>query len=370
MKIEIIITCRGELPDILQRTVRNIMATKRKADVVTVVLDGPHPGIAYRLPDGVNTIQPFDEPRGPGQCRDWATMHSEADVVVFVDGHMTFPTDWTATIAKHFSAKGAAKDVTCAHMQGLDHGWIEIDGEAVYDGCHLELTSMEQSRKNWAINAVWNKERLAEGPVGAVMGACYAMKRNWYRAMGRPLAVLGAWGGDEEILSLASWLAGGRCYLLPVICGHIWAAPRERPGGNAISVNEWRQIWANQYAIMECIADIVPEPERGELIAFLDRGNNRNEIMREIAGSREKEIMRVRNALNTALDGDVNAWDRLKMQNIIRPVTPPVTAAPAVVTAAPTVSSGNRCQHCGTAVKNYGKAGFHSRCPTCRRIVA
>jgi hypothetical protein len=112
------------------------------------------------------------------------------------------------------------------------------------------------------------------------------------------------------------------------------------------------------------VRNVIQPEEYAELLAFLDKGNNRNEIMREIVERRRDAIGRVQAAIGT----DATLWGRLKAQHIIRPVTPPaVVATPPAVTPAVTPPAALTC--CGVALKNYGRPGFHPRCPKCRRIV-
>jgi len=362
VRAEIILACRGEIPENLQRTIKNIKATIGKYDKISVILDGPHQHLKYRLPDKVAVHQPYDLARGPGQCRHWAIMRSKAEYVTLVDGHMTFPDGWIDEICDHLSENYT--DITACHMRGLDHNWIEINGEAVYDGCHIELTSREPSRKNWAINSVWNKERLDFGAIGSIMGACYGIRREWYRDIGEPLSILEAWGGDEEILSLCSWLMGGRCYLLPVTCGHIWAAPRERHGGNDISVNEWREIWANQYSMLEALP--IPDAEKEELIAFIDRGNNRNEIMREHVKTRTDRIA----VLKAKLENAIHSWEFLKTAQIIRPIAPtPAPAMPESPAPLPPQALVRACPFCQHPAPLNMSPHYRPRCRKCRRII-
>lgn len=307
MRAEIILACRRELPANLRRTVQNIMATKGADDRLTVVMDGDHGDIGYSLPS-VNVVKYHDVPRGPGRHRHLAIMDSKADFVALVDGHMTFPSGWLDAICGHL--EGNNQDVTCCHMVGLDHQWRPIPSEGVYDGCHLELCLPEEARKNWWINSVWNKTPLKSGVVGSIMGACYGLTPAFYRAMGQPLAILGAWGGDEEILSAAAWLMGGRCYLLPPTCGHIWAAPRLRPPD--IDYRERWEMWANHYAILAALP--LSPAENDAMRRHLDRGNDRITRVAEVLAVRSDAIDRAR----LALSKPKRSWNDLKTIGIVQ----------------------------------------------------
>jgi hypothetical protein len=55
------------------------------------------------------------------------------------------------------------------------------------------------------------------------------MSKKWYEKIGRPLGLLNGWGMDEEYLSAATWMAGGRCILLDYDAAHLF---RSRPSFN------------------------------------------------------------------------------------------------------------------------------------------
>lgn len=305
MRAEIIISVRKELPRNLRRTTTNIMLTKGADDGLTVVLDGPHNPGEYRH-DG-QTLNPFSEWRGCGQCRDYAVKHSKAKYVILVDGHMTFPEGWVDEICNHLSKH--PKDITCCRMQGLGQHF-EVLSEGVYHGCFMMLKHPHESMKNWWICSQWNKgEPVEKGVTGGIMGACYGMTRDWYLKMGSPLAILRGWGGDEEILATCSWLMGGRCYLLPPVCGHIWAAKRDRP--DTEYAEKW-EMWANHYAILNALP--VPEAEYFEMKKHLNKGNNRNEIMTRIITERHDAIRHLREQLQAAK----HDWQWLKEKGILK----------------------------------------------------
>lgn len=303
MRAEIICAVRKELPQNFQRTALSINRTKRKDDVFTLVTDGPHERAYFHTG---KTLCPFDRPRGPGQCRDYAIKASDADIVILVDGHMTFPLGWVDEICAHLAKH--PKDITCCRMQGLGQDFTPLQ-ENIYAGCFLMLKHPHSSMKNWFICSQWNKDAKEKGVTGGIMGACYGMKRSWYLEIGSPLAILEAWGGDEEILSTCSWLMGGRCYLLPPVCGHIWAAKRDRPAEGYL---DWWEQWANHYAILDALP--IPEAEYADLKRHLNKGNTRNEIMAAKVTERHEAIRHLRETLQ----GAKHEWEWLKEKGIIK----------------------------------------------------
>jgi len=247
MRAEVIIAVRGETPANLGRTIANVRRTITADDGICIVFDGGNqPDYSKTIPASVRTITPYDSPRGCGQARHAGIETSKAGVVVLIDGHMQFPAGWLDTICAHLKTHG--RDVTCAHMQSLGHDWTEIQGQH-YSGAYIAAKCHEDGNQYWALAAKWNRAATADsGQIGAPMGACYGMRRRWYASMGAPLQLLEAWGGDEELLALCGWLCGGRTWLLPITCGHVYAAPRVMRVGTHTEDNN---VWANRLAIIK-----------------------------------------------------------------------------------------------------------------------
>jgi hypothetical protein len=114
------------------------------------------------------------------------------------------------------------------------------------------------------IAAKWRQDVPGDGRIGAVMGACYGMAKDWYMAMGRPLAILRAWGLDEEALSIASWLCGGTVNLIPGEASHVYAAPHTRRGQ---SEQELGAIFGNHLALLAALP--MSDAERVDLASVL-----------------------------------------------------------------------------------------------------
>ncbi|MEY4940408.1 MAG: polypeptide N-acetylgalactosaminyltransferase 10 [Verrucomicrobiota bacterium] len=258
MKTEIIIACRGEIPANLERTVTAALAESP----VCVVYDGmesprfgekPH-RLAAR--PGLRILESrWREPRGCGQARHYGITTSAADTVIITDGHMTFPAGWVQRIAHHLAKH--RKDVTCCSTQSLSANWAPLAGE-VYHGAYLAINTVEPQVdisgphvEYFGIAAKWESGPEPESrTIQAPMGACYGMRREWYKAMGEPFEILEAWGGEEELLALCGYLCGGRTYLMPLTCGHVHAAPHQgrviHPAGR----------WANRLAILWAMPDM------------------------------------------------------------------------------------------------------------------
>jgi hypothetical protein len=245
MRAEVIIACRGEVPQNLARTIAGLHLGLD--DGVCVVFDGERQP-EYNLPAHVRVERPWTDPRGCGQARHHGITTSTATYVVLIDGHMEFTAGWLDTICDHL--RRHKRDVTCAHMQSLGHDWKPLAGQ-IYSGAYIALRCHEDGNQFWALAAKWNRGPAIEsGRIGAAMGACYGMRRAWYRGMGEPLRILQAWGGDEEMLALCTYICGGQTYLLPITAGHIYAAPRLMRIGSGV---EDCRVWANRLAVLRSL---------------------------------------------------------------------------------------------------------------------
>ncbi len=266
MTSEVIIAARGELP-------KNLIATVIRAaasTAVCVVFDGDEAGneCPPEVKAKARAIQIEGAPMGCGYARHVGIKSSAADVVIIMDGHMRLPKGWHAKIMAYHKTR--KNHLTCFRCQHLDQQG-KPDGKAVESGAIIRYKSSEAHGLNYALTAKWNTDKPEKGRIPCVLGACYAMRREWYAAIGQPLSILRAWGGDEEILSLSTWIMGGAVHLLPMAAGHIHAAASK---GRIKTADEQDAIWANRYAIVDAVP--MPETVRNELRRWLSASNRLN----------------------------------------------------------------------------------------------
>jgi ribosomal protein L40E len=263
MKVEAIIAVRGEKPENLIRTVEQ---ASKSADVC-VVFDGDEKG--NECPDAVRnmarTMRVEGRPCGCGYARNAGIESSDADLIVILDGHMKLPDGWAKKFTAHHTKN--PKALTCTRMQSLNQDWQPI-GDPDECGAYIQYKSTEPHGLHYALTAKWNKEKKKSGPVGCVLGACYGITREWYDRIGRPLSILRAWGGDEEILSISTHLCGGSVYMLPMTVGHVYAAVNV---GRVRTADEEAAIWGNRHAVIDAIP--MEEQERDHLHAWLASSN-------------------------------------------------------------------------------------------------
>lgn len=196
MRIGVAIATFNEGPD-LDATVALCRASRPAASRVTVVDDCsaviPFGGKRHPAQD----VRLIVNPRQVGTSRSKALAVNElasyCDAVVILDAHMRMPDDWLQQIEgvldKHPRAIG------CAACRGFEsHGAFAGSGGRFSD----RLIAPEP---------VWLPRGEAEiERCPALLGACYFMTVETWRAIGGMNPVAYGWGGDELDLSMRAWL--------------------------------------------------------------------------------------------------------------------------------------------------------------------
>lgn len=283
MKIKAIIAHRNELPKNLHRTFYHIKSHGIDVDLVS---DAPAMGCGYRRHEGI--------------------MSCKADAVLICDAHMAFSPGYFDGVIQHL--KSNPKDITVSSMQSMDHDMRPIEGHVYYGGRPKIKDRWDQNYIPFAIK--WRNKNTGYEPIGGVMGACYGMTVENYRNMGQPLSILRAWGCDEELLSAAAWMTGGRCHMIPGVAYHMFAAPRSNPEN--LSDAEAVEIWANRLAVINAIP--MPAGLKRELTSHLANSRfvwERKALINQAMEHRVKEIERLHEALSqSSIDfvTYINAW--------------------------------------------------------------
>jgi len=104
----------------------------------------------------------------------------------------------------------------CHHNAECSFSEKTKGGAHCYAGARIVFRAKDGEQRT-ALAAKWSKD-VKPGPRGAVMGACYVFRRDWYMEVGQPLAMLSGWGCDEEALSIAAWMSG---HTPEVFDGHV-----------------------------------------------------------------------------------------------------------------------------------------------------
>jgi glycosyltransferase involved in cell wall biosynthesis len=238
-----------------ERTVRSILATAPPDSFeVIAVEDGTNHYEDGRRLTRYPQVRHFrtETCTGVDGCRQLGVSLAESENVLIIDAHMRFRADdWLPRIEQ--ALEEFPRCVFCTTC--VDIGWGHFDLERVvlgetellkkYRGARLSLfarlgldargATRPQGFPSildvWPIEGPEEPGSQAKGssPIPCIIGANYAVKRDWYESLHGVRGLL-SWGGSESFLSLKSHLAGGACRLLPDIeIGHLFRASSPNP---------------------------------------------------------------------------------------------------------------------------------------------
>ena len=349
--LSVIITIRGEEPH-LARTIHNVRQAAGCPVEIITVYDG-------QMNDDVDADQVLVHltPRGIGPSRDRGIKAAKYAVVILIDAHMNFEPGFGQKILDHFRLKKNAKDVTCGRCIPSLADLSPEAGNDGYAGARFSLKSEESGGEKWCLSGKWSDQEV-NSEIGCVFGACYAFRRAWYEELGSPLLLLSGWWGDEEYLSIASWLAGGRCYLLDYWASHLF---RDQP-----SFKWERTDWMKPTANRSRLIDLFPCEDglKAELIAWhsLSLRTADAEYIAHLEADRRRPEVKTSKKLWKTWSENVpvflEKWvdaeaapliDRLEMREAARPWKKTTEAPALAAPVAPRVQSRSYivCPNCG-----------------------
>lgn len=155
-----------------------------------------------------------------------------AKYAVLLDSHMAFipGSNWLSRLVH--PVKDDRKTFACAasvrcRAENMDPVWHLVRGR--YEmGSRLVDRQITQKRpelygRKWRGNR--DLSRGAEVP--CPLGGAYSIDLSWYAEIGKPWEYHRAWGCSEQLVALATWAMGGRCWCEPIAIGHMYrdAAP-------------------------------------------------------------------------------------------------------------------------------------------------
>jgi len=335
MKITVVLATRDELPENMNRTLAGLKAHGMNVDVR---YDSPSLGCGIRRHEGV--------------------IKSDTEGVFLCDGHMDFSEGYFETLSAELDKTPDALLVT--RMQSIGHDWNPIVGS--YFGAEIATFDKWPNNQHIPISAKWRPKDTGDGPVGAVMGACYAFTKSAYMKWGEPLSILRAWGGDEESLSIAAWITGGGCRLVPGLARHMYGAPKARAPG--ISDDEAARVWANRFALINAIP--MPESEKERLREWVHMTPWLSKFQRQIVSCMSDTQFPV-NRMRAALENGTMTWDQYMKQWGVKKQTEEAMGRPRKQTTTTTVTTEGRketranyganedrrvCHKCGSTASN------------------
>lgn len=227
MKLSIVITCLED-PDIYN-TLHSIRETAGDRPEVIVVSDSS----SFQFQDntkGYDSLFLNAYRCGVGPSRTVGVQHATGDHVMIIDSHMRFKPGWYEEVMRRVD--GREKTIHCAVCAGLDSQNMDVNNpKGRYYGAKLEIFGPDPNRPGAfrVFEGTWNKTPPEDdAELSCLMGACYVMPRKWFLHLDA-LRFLRSWGGDEQMLSIKSWMAGGDVRLMRnVEIGHVFLRGEEK----------------------------------------------------------------------------------------------------------------------------------------------
>lgn len=287
-RVSLIVPVRGNETLLLQ-TVERAQASAGCAVEIIIVNNGYSGPVPEA--DPMLKILGFDEP-GCGAARHAGIMEATAPVICLIDSHVRLGDKWAWHVSNWHRQKGGGRLVGNGRVGRLCADTFMPESDDIgYLGADLKWTDTSSNKR--VLVGRWRADVAPGDELGCLMGAYYTFGRKWYSEIGQPLRLLKSWGGDEEILSLATWLSGGRCVSLPDQCvaWHHFGRPKDQIRYHR---NEYDEVALNRAQL----ANLFPfsERERQHLATFLgwhkipDRSGSEFVEFRELYKDRRKEL--------------------------------------------------------------------------------
>lgn len=288
MQISIIIPVHNDAAE-LRKTLEGIAATTGPGDCEVIVVDdlSPRPVVAF----GNEIIIRNTKRIGVGPSRHIGAMRSTADWLCFLDSHMRFEPDWV-TKAMEVIRQGESSTLYCAtSAQALAENTSIAGKPSICFGADFHVHGPHPKHgKMQTFDAIWAERKPEENPeIHCVMGGAYFMHRFEFFRLD-PLRYLRTWGMDEEMLSLKTWLSGGKVKLMShVRIGHVYRTSKRLP----FILYEWEKFYNKIFAI----CTLLPYAMATKLVRLLPAGPNKNKAVQLINTNWNiVEVERSRNA--------------------------------------------------------------------------
>jgi len=236
------VICFANEGDEVERTVRGIRDTC--GDAVDILLindasddDRDYEAVADR--HGARYLE-NSERIGPAHSRHKGLRWAKTDNVIFLDAHMRFyAQNWHQVINDTISCDPEA--LYCTRSKPLKPGG---DWSGAPTGLGASIVMDNQTFGGW-LKPDWNIRALGDGPtayIPCVLGGCYAVRRQFmlhtegYRGLHR-------YGGEESLISIKAWLAGGSCQLInDVEIGHIYRGGKPAPWRDTVKYFHFNKL--------------------------------------------------------------------------------------------------------------------------------
>ena len=200
-KISFVIATRNEAEPVLEATIDGVLATsERYRREILVVDDASVPPVCLARPD-LRVVR-HDEAMGIARSRRHGAAMTSGEVLVWLDAHMSFASDWLERMLAHVDSGSLLcsafwnYELTRALCWGADFVW------------HNERNYAQNRSPGFALRH--RTQRPGDGAVEVPVdiGACCMMLRASHEKMGGFSPFFRVWGTNEQDLSARAWLTG------------------------------------------------------------------------------------------------------------------------------------------------------------------
>lgn len=155
-----------------------------------------------------------DKRKGVDFRRHQCVLMSETPYVFIIDAHMRFKNDnWLEKIIESLGRE--PNTAWCTTCLGLGYGNMDINkAKGKYYGADLLIVDKNANPSRpvrECLEPKWASYKNAlEYEIPCILGANYGFSKEWFLYL-KGLDQMRSWGSSETLLSLKSWLAGGKC---------------------------------------------------------------------------------------------------------------------------------------------------------------
>lgn len=214
-----IITFKNE-GDEIEKTVKSIRSTTKNVEII-LVDDASEDNYDYKRVAEEYRCTLIRNKQGVGVAgsRNLGVNACKTNYFVLLDGHMRFyDKDWDRRLVRVLQENpDSIVTSNTVVMTRRQDGTIENeDGSTGRDKFGTFAAVINPDEPCFELTAKWTSKTYGEGPVvecSAVMGAVYASSKSWWNYI-LGLNGLIQYGNDEALMSIKTWLLGGKCLLM------------------------------------------------------------------------------------------------------------------------------------------------------------
>ncbi|KAK6188325.1 hypothetical protein SNE40_004522 [Patella caerulea] len=261
MKVSLVIPFINEPWSTLFRTIIGILKRTPLKYLHEIILVDDHSTREYLLDPLERVLGPFKQisvirtpyKMGPASTRNYGARHTKGNVIIFFDSHCEVSSGWIEPLLD-----AIAKDTT--RIVAPKIGVVSPDTMKAHS-----TGDYRRSLINWSLGSLFGpfRESVLEKynitdpiPLPSLMGAVFAMDREYYFKIGGMGDYFNGWGGEDVDLAIKSWLCGGglalcRCSTI----GHVYKAHPYVNNNNPLkNVALMAEAWMEEYLpITKCV---------------------------------------------------------------------------------------------------------------------